>query len=136
MRSVSNSLGSYLKQKRRAAGLSQKATASALGYSCSQMISNWERGLCHPPLAKLGQITKLYRVKSTALIEIMIRDYERLLQSKVTNNKAVTSKQKIKTRNGLRSDDKSKKLPDAAGQFFIRPTLHQRRTLNRKLALV
>lgn len=76
---TSKRLSAYLKRKRVAAGLSQSAVACELGYSSSQMISNWERGLCHPPLSRLKDIARIYRVKSLELIAIMIRVYEKRL---------------------------------------------------------
>ena len=114
-------LGSYLKQRRQEVGLSQSEVARELGYSSPQLISNWERQLCHPPLSKLNKITKLYRIKSTQLIELMVRDYENLIQSKARVSKR-------KTRNGLRLTNKSVKLPDVASRFFICPTNAQKKT--------
>jgi len=76
-------LNIYLKQKREECQLSQGEVARHLGYSSSQMVSNWERGLCHPPLSKLKEIAALYRIKSTELIDIMIQDFEKHIEAKI-----------------------------------------------------
>ncbi len=78
-------LGRYLKSKRKKMNLSQSRVADELGYSSPQIVSNWERGLCHPPLAKLRLITKLYRVRTIELIDMMTKDYERRLCNKLKN---------------------------------------------------
>ena len=46
---VGNELAKGLKQKRVAAGLSQRDVSDELGYSTPQFISNWERGISCPP---------------------------------------------------------------------------------------
>lgn len=44
------SIGTFLKSRRIERGLTQAELAKALGYSSPQFVSNWERGLCLPPL--------------------------------------------------------------------------------------
>lgn len=76
MTSNSNKLADYLKEKRIAAGLTQKAVSDALGYSTPQFISNWERGLASPPLTALAQLVELYGLNSSELIELIMREQE------------------------------------------------------------
>lgn len=65
-------LGNFLKQKREQAGLSQGDVAEKLGYSTSQFISNWERGLSGPPLKVLRQVSDLYGVSPENLFNLLL----------------------------------------------------------------
>jgi len=62
-----NMLADFLKQKRVAAGLSQRDVADKLGYSTPQFISNWERGVSHPPINALKKLGELYKVSADDL---------------------------------------------------------------------
>jgi len=53
-------ISNYLREKREAAGLSQKQVADELGYSSPQFISNQERGLAMPPVHTIKKLSKLY----------------------------------------------------------------------------
>jgi transcriptional regulator with XRE-family HTH domain len=55
-------LGTFLKESRKAVGLTQKEVSTKLGYSTSQFISNFERGACLPPNKKLPALTRIYKV--------------------------------------------------------------------------
>lgn len=70
-------LAQYLKKCREKAGYSQTQVSSKLGYTSPQFISNWERGLSHPPVRALNKLAKLYRVKGVDLGEIFIKAYVR-----------------------------------------------------------
>lgn len=59
----------YLKDLRQRAALSQEAVAKVLGYESSQFISNWERGLSHPPLKALPLLAQVYEVSTHELYE-------------------------------------------------------------------
>ena len=65
-------LGEFLKNKRLAAGLTQRAVSSALGYSSAQFISNFERGIAAPPLNKMKVLTKLYKLPVEEVVNLMI----------------------------------------------------------------
>ena len=67
-----NELGSLLAQARVEAGLSQLELSRKLGYNSSQFVSNWERGLCAPPVNKLFQISKLLNVKPEQIHRIIL----------------------------------------------------------------
>ena len=71
---LNQTLGSYLKDKRIEADLTQLEVAKKLGYSSPQFISNFERGLCSPPLKQLKKITKLYDINPTDIIDLMMDD--------------------------------------------------------------
>jgi len=66
-------IGKYLYEKRIKAGLSQKDVSDKLGYSSPQFISNYERGLCSPPLKKLKKIAELYKIKPKTIADLMIK---------------------------------------------------------------
>ncbi|HWU45112.1 MAG TPA: helix-turn-helix transcriptional regulator [Bdellovibrio sp.] len=67
-----NILADFLKQKRSAAGLSQRDVADKLGYTTPQFISNWERGVSHPPINALKRLGELYRVSAEDLFEVTL----------------------------------------------------------------
>lgn len=73
-------LGEYLQDKRVKAGLSQGDVATKLGYSSPQFISNFERGLCAPPLNKLKAIVQLYDLNGDEVLKLMVREHERHLR--------------------------------------------------------
>jgi len=65
-------LADFLKAKRVAAGLSQRDVADKLGYSTPQFVSNWERGVSHPPINALKKLGELYKVSSDDLFEVAL----------------------------------------------------------------
>lgn len=67
-----NVLAEFLKQKRVTAGLSQRDVADKLGYSTPQFISNWERGVSHPPISALKKLGELYKVSAEDLFEVTL----------------------------------------------------------------
>jgi transcriptional regulator with XRE-family HTH domain len=62
MKDLFQVLGEFLQAKRLKVGLSQGDVAQKLGYSSPQFVSNFERGLCAPPLEKLKVLVSLYSV--------------------------------------------------------------------------
>ena len=68
-------LAEYLKKSRENNGLSQTFVSSKLGYSSPQFVSNWERGLSHPPLKSLKKIAKLYKLKDKELFDVFVGSY-------------------------------------------------------------
>ncbi len=67
-------VGHFLKRKRIAAGLSQRQVCEALGYSSTQFISNWERGLASPPMGALARLVQIYKIGKNDFMEEMMRD--------------------------------------------------------------
>ena len=59
----------YLKRKRIAAGLSQAEVSRRLGYTSSQFVSNWERGLAKPPLPAMSKLIKLYSIDADEVLD-------------------------------------------------------------------
>lgn len=65
-------LANYLKEKRMAAGFSQKDVSDIFGYTSPQFVSNWERGLSQPPIKIIKKISDVYRVSADELFEIYL----------------------------------------------------------------
>lgn len=85
-------LGTMLKDRRIKRGLSQKEVSDELGYSSSQFISNWERGLCSPPLEALGALTKLYNIRRSELIDFMVNSYRQLITANLSASSGSSGK--------------------------------------------
>ena len=89
-------LGIYLKDLRTAAGFSQGGMGKALGYSTPQLVSNWERGMCKIPLAKINDFATLVKFDSKKLkehfIQILVEDYERELREELFPTKPKNKK--------------------------------------------
>ena len=74
-------LGQFLRDKRVDAGLTQAEIAGKLGYSSPQFISNFERGLCSPPLKNLKALVKLYKIDANELIRLILDEQKNVLAS-------------------------------------------------------
>lgn len=80
MKELFQVLGDFLQSKRTKAGLSQGDVAAKLGYSSPQFISNFERGLCAPPLNKLKMLVQLYDLNGEEVLKLMLKEHERHLR--------------------------------------------------------
>ena len=77
MNELFQALGVHLQAKRVKAGLSQGNVAKQLGYSSPQFVSNFERGLCAPPLSKLKLLVRLYDMNGEEVLKLMLKEQER-----------------------------------------------------------
>lgn len=73
-------LGSFLKEARVKAGLSQGEVAKRLGYTSPQFISNFERGIASPPCKNLKTLVELYDLQPNQLVQIMYEDQQSALK--------------------------------------------------------
>ena len=73
-------LGIYLKNKRQSAGYTQQEVADKLGYTTAQFISNFERGLCSPPLNNLKAIIQLYDISAEEIMTLILKEQEYILR--------------------------------------------------------
>lgn len=89
-------LAGFLKERRRLAGLSQKAVQIRLGYTTPQFISNWERGISQPPFKTLRRLGDLYRISADELFDIVLEDGIEKESSRIY--KAFYGKSKVKQR--------------------------------------
>lgn len=78
-------LGTYLKEKRLKANLSQAQVSQELGYTSPQFVSNFERGLCSPPLPKLRILIDLYRIPLKEITELLISQQRRYLTRELSS---------------------------------------------------
>lgn len=69
--------GASLKKQRIEKGVSQISIATDLGYKSAQIISNVERGMCHLPDAKIGELAKLLNVCPDMLLGLKQLDLEK-----------------------------------------------------------
>ena len=83
MKEIFAELGKYLRDKRKLKGMSQSDVAKKLGYSNPQFISNFERGLCAPPLKKLKILIGLYDLPKKELMKLMLDLQERHLKKQL-----------------------------------------------------
>lgn len=72
MKTEINKLAKFLKEKRTLASLSQKDVATKLGYSTSQFISNWERGISQPPIHTLRTLAQMYVVNPDQMFQVLL----------------------------------------------------------------
>lgn len=64
---VRRKVGIKLQKIRKEQGLTQTFVAGKLGYDCGQLVSNFERGECLPPLKTLDSLAKLYKMSAKEL---------------------------------------------------------------------
>lgn len=74
MQDANNKLAQFLKDKRTHSGLSQKDVATKLGYSTSQFISNWERGISQPPINTLRTLAQMYNVSADQMFNVLLEE--------------------------------------------------------------
>lgn len=74
--------GKELRQMRESAGLTQTEVAKRFGYTTSQVISNFERGICAPPLGACKKLEKLYQVAPESIRNLVMADKVRKLREK------------------------------------------------------
>lgn len=77
-------LGQLLKESRVKAGLSQKDVSNTLGYSTSQFISNWERGVSQPPIAVVKKLGVVYKMNPEVILESIIQDTVSTVKKEIT----------------------------------------------------
>lgn len=66
-------IGKFLKRARVKAKLSQGDVRDLLGYKTPQIISDWERGVCGPPIHMLACICKAYVLSERKLINLILK---------------------------------------------------------------
>lgn len=73
------SLAELIRNSRIEKEISQKQLAEKLGYSSSQFVSNWERGISSPPLDKLEEICRSLGIAPNEIIETIMYETEKNL---------------------------------------------------------
>lgn len=65
-------INKFLTSARVARSMTQASVAKKLGYLTAQYVSNWERGYCLPPKAKLREISKIFAIKYDTLVRLYV----------------------------------------------------------------
>jgi transcriptional regulator with XRE-family HTH domain len=74
-------LGSFLKSRREARGLTQEQLGTRLGYSSGhQYVSNWERGTSPPPMERLHEIAQILEISPDELINVIMDEQKNMLR--------------------------------------------------------
>ncbi|MEO5668308.1 MAG: helix-turn-helix transcriptional regulator [Bdellovibrionota bacterium] len=82
----------YFRQKRIDAGMTQSELATALGFSSAQIVSNWERGVCAPPMASLRPMIKILKLDPEEVTDVITEENKRVLSELLTPRRASKSK--------------------------------------------
>jgi len=90
MKKVQSSV--FFKTMRKQAGLTQEEVAHHLGYSSKQIVSNWERGLCTPPLASLAKLAKLLKIKKSDIVDVFLFETQLLIEKQFSSKPSSQSK--------------------------------------------
>lgn len=79
-------LGQYLQEMRIRAKLTQREVSLELGYSSAQFISNFERGIAAPPLKKLKDLIRIYRMPVEKVMNLILEGDREALQAALYSN--------------------------------------------------
>ena len=82
-----SSIGEFLKKKRLKRNMTQLQLSRKLGYSSSQFVSNWERGICSPPLDAIIKIGRLLGISEAVLMQLILTQTKDLLKEKFQKKK-------------------------------------------------
>ena len=82
----------YFRQKRIDAGLTQAELAHSLGFSSAQIVSNWERGVCAPPLASLRPMIKVLKLDPEEVTDVITEENRRVLRDMLLSRRTLKSK--------------------------------------------
>lgn len=89
--------GTFLKNKRVHASLTQRDVADHMGYTTPQFISNWERGLIAPPLQTIRELIDLYGCSAKEVCDFIGDSQLRILKQELITH-AKNSGKATKTR--------------------------------------
>ena len=70
----------FLKKKRLDVNISQKELSQKLGYESPQIISNYERGVCLPPISSFKPLLKTLGIEQGEFIQLYLNEFERSIQ--------------------------------------------------------
>lgn len=76
-------IGHYFRDVRRDSGLTQAQLADLVGLSTSQLVSNWERGLCAPPMKIVSKLVTALNLDVEEVLDLFAREYRRELKSQM-----------------------------------------------------
>ena len=73
-------IGTYFRDKRVKSGFTQAQLADALKFKSSQMISNWERGQCAPPIDAMAEMVRLFSLSRKEVVTLLLKENKKLLE--------------------------------------------------------
>lgn len=82
-------VGKYFRRRRTEVGLTQTDLSRILGYSTSQFVSNWERGLCMPPMGSMAKLCEVLKIPRKEIVDLLTEEYRRNLEKAVKKSKVV-----------------------------------------------
>src|SRR4051812_29508767 len=80
-------LGSFLKDVREDARMTQADVSHRLGYTSPQFISNIERGISVAPLKTLARMVSLYKASPDTVVRIILDSQKKLLREKLMRSR-------------------------------------------------
>jgi transcriptional regulator with XRE-family HTH domain len=86
------STSKYFRQKRLDAEITQAELAEALGFTSAQIVSNWERGICAPPMASLRSLIKILKLDAEEVTDVITEENRRFLLENLSGRKSSRSK--------------------------------------------
>ena len=86
------STSKYFRQKRLDAEITQAELAEALGFTSAQIVSNWERGICAPPMASLRSLIKILNLDAEEVTDVITEENRRFLLEALSGRKGSRSK--------------------------------------------
>jgi transcriptional regulator with XRE-family HTH domain len=78
-------LGEYLQEMRIKSDLTQREVSLELGYSSAQFISNFERGISSPPLKKLKELIRMYKMPIEKVMGLVLEGEREVLVAALRN---------------------------------------------------
>lgn len=79
-------LGEYLQEMRIKSNMTQREVSLELGYSSAQFISNFERGIASPPLKKLRELIRMYKMPVEKVMSLVLEGQRELLLAALRAN--------------------------------------------------
>lgn len=91
-RSRPETLGSFLKKRREAIGVTQKEISQRLGYSSPQFISNIERNISIPPIRTIRVLVRIYQIPPRYMVELLMNMQRQMFESALLKNHSSEAK--------------------------------------------
>jgi transcriptional regulator with XRE-family HTH domain len=88
------STSKYFRQKRLDSEITQAELARALGFSSAQIVSNWERGICAPPMASLRTLVKVLKLVPEEVANVITESNRKIILENLNGRKGPRSKSK------------------------------------------
>lgn len=85
-------LGDFFKVYRKNAGMSQTELGKKLGFSGPQIVSNWERGDCAPPMKSMVTMAQLFDIPKSKVVELLLEENKKFLEQQFAHTKLKRAK--------------------------------------------